>query len=122
MIEDWLKNALDSGISELAFWEMTFAELNRAIESRNRVRLAEERCRASSDYILADLIGRSIARVYNSANKMPALYEAYPSLFDAEVEAERIQKHKDELSAARFRQFAKLTNKRFKEGEIKHDE
>lgn len=98
---------------------MTFAEVHRAIESNNRLVMAEAKHKATSDYILADLIGKSVSRIYNSANKMPALYEAYPSIFDDEVEKERIQKHKDELSAARFRQFAQLTNKRFEEGEAK---
>ena len=35
---------------------------------------AEERKKASFDYILADLVGRSISRVYNSANKYPPIY------------------------------------------------
>lgn len=118
----WLNNALDAGISESDFWNMTFAEIDRAIESKNRTSLAEEKRKASYDYILADLIGRSVSRVYNSANKMPALYDAYPSLFDKEAEEERIQEQKDRASATRFLQFVQLTNKRFKEGELKHDE
>ena len=101
---------------------MTFAEINRAIESHNRLHIIEEKRKATCDYILADLIGRSVSRIYNSANKLPALYEAYPSLFEKEVEEERIQKQKDAMSAARFRQFAQLTNKRFKEGELKNNE
>ena len=84
--------------------------------------MIEAKRQASNDYILADLIGRSISRVYNSANKMPALYEAYPSLFEKDVEEEKIQKQKDAVSAARFRQFAQLTNKRFEEGKIKNNE
>ena len=121
-MEDWLNNALDSGISEFDFWNMTFAEVSRAIQSHNRMHIAEEKRKASYDYILADLIGRSVSRIYNSANKMPALYKAYPSLFDKEVEEEKMRKQREELSMARFYQFAQLTNKRFKEGEIKHDE
>ena len=101
---------------------MTFAEVSRAIESHNRLFMIEAKRQASNDYILADLIGRSISRVYNSANKMPALYEAYPSLFEKDVEEEKIQKQKDAVSAARFRQFAQLTNKRFEEGKIKNNE
>ena len=101
---------------------MTIAEVERFLESRIRVQKREEERKASFDYILADLVGRSIARVYNSANKMPTLSEAYPSLFDKAEEAERIQAHKDELSAARFRQFAQNANKRFKEGELKDNE
>lgn len=101
---------------------MTFAEIDREIDSQNRTRLAEEKRKAAYDYILADLIGRSIARVYNSANQMPALHDAYPSLFDKKTEEEQIQAQKDAMSAARFRQFAQLTNKRFKEGRTKVNE
>lgn len=87
---------------------MTFAEINRAMESAKR----REQRKASFDYILADLIGRSVARVHNSSNKMPTLAEAYPTLFDKEAEEEEIQKKKDELSALRFRQFAQSYNKK----------
>lgn len=90
---------------------MTFAEISRAIESAKR----REQRKASFDYVLADLIGRSVARVHNSANKMPSLAEAYPSLFDRQAEEEEIQKRKDELSALRFRQFAQSYNKKLQE-------
>ena len=90
---------------------MSFAELNRAIAAKKRI----EQRKASFDYVLADLIGRSIARVYNSSNTMPSLSEAYPTLFDKEAEEEEIQRRKDELSALRFKQFALSFNKKFKE-------
>ena len=70
-IYDWLNNALDYGITEYEFWNMTLAELIRAIESKKRVQITEAKEKASSDYILADMIGRSIARIYNSNNKIP---------------------------------------------------
>lgn len=101
---------------------MTFAELKRAFASYNRRKINQEKEQASFDYILADLIGRSVSRIYHANNKLPALYDAYPSLFDKEIEEERLQKKRDELSIARFKQFAQLANTRFKEGEIKHDE
>ncbi len=94
---------------------MTLAEVIRAIESHNRVKRAESQEKASFDYLLADLIGRSVSRIYGSSNKMPQLYECYPSLFDAEnIETQRKQK-KDELSAIRFRQFANAYNKKYVE-------
>ena len=92
---------------------MTLAELNRAVESKKRVKMREAQEKASFDYILADLIGRSIGRLYNSSNKLPSLSEAYPSLFDAASEEEKVQKKKDELSALRFKQFAQSFNKKF---------
>lgn len=105
--------ALDYGLAEKDFWEMTFAELDRYTESQNRIIKRQEREKASFDYILADLIGRSVARIYNSSNKMPAVAEAYPSLFDGEEMKEKIQEKKDSLSALRFKQFAQSHNKKF---------
>ena len=113
---------MNAGITEKDFWDMTFAEIDRAIDTFNRKQLAEEKRQAIFDYTLADLIGHSVSRVYNSANQMPALFDAYPSLFDKEVEEEQMRKKREELSIARFRQFAQLTNKRFKEGEITTNE
>jgi hypothetical protein len=94
---------------------MTFAELSRVFDSRARVMKLQEQKQASFDYILADLIGKSIARVYNSANKLPKLNEAYPSLFDDEEIAQKEQEHKNSVSALRLRQFALAYNKKFKE-------
>lgn len=94
---------------------MTFAEVNRFFRSRKRVILAQERKQASFDYLLADTIGRSVARVYNKTNKMPDIGEVYPSLFDsAEIKEQKLQK-KQELSALRFKQFAHSYNARYKE-------
>ena len=90
---------------------MTPAELERMVESKKRS-LKEK---ASFDYILADLIGHSVSRIYNSGNKMPTLNEAYPFLFNEEEEAEKIQEKKDELSALRFKLFAQSYNKKFEE-------
>lgn len=95
---------------------MTIAELVRAIESKKRVIRAEAKERAAFDYVLADLIGRSVARVYSSTNNLPQISEAYPAFFDSEEMQEQQQQKKDELSALRFRQFAQSFNKKFKEG------
>ena len=111
----WLNTALDLGIPEKDFWDMTLAEVNRAANSKLRMIKMEDEKRASFDYILADLIGRSVSRVYNSSNKMPTLSEAYPTLFNKEEENERIQQKKDELSALRFKQFANSYNNKYKE-------
>ena len=110
----WLDVALDYGISEHDFWEMTIAELERAINSKKRVQKREAQERASFDYILADLVGRSISRIYNSTNNIPSISEVYPTLFDSKEYEEAKRVKQDELSALRFRQFAQSFNKRFK--------
>ena len=110
-----LDNALDYGISEKDFWEMTIAELNRAVDSKKRMQRLEAQEIASHNYILADLIGRSVARIYSSSAKMPDISEAYPSLFDSEEHEEKLQEKRDELSILRFKQFTQSFNERFKE-------
>lgn len=95
---------------------MTPAEFHRWVKSRIKVIEIQERKQASFDYTLADLIGRSMSRVYNSSNKMPSIAEAYPSLFDKEEEKQAKQAKNDELSAIRFKLFAQAFNSNFKGG------
>lgn len=97
------------GLTEADFWSMTFAEIERAIKAKKQ----QEKRKAEFDHILANLIGLSVARIYNKSNTYPTLAEAYPSLFDRVAEAEDLQKKKDELSAIRFKQFALSHNKKF---------
>lgn len=111
----WLENAMYYGISESDFWNMTLAEINRAVDVKRKIQKEELQTRASMDYVLADLIGRSIARLHSSSAKMPTLADAYPSLFEKEEVEEKIQEKKDELSSLRFKQFAQSFNSRFKE-------
>lgn len=94
---------------------MTFAELDRLLDSKRRTLKIQEQKQASFDYVLADLIGRSVARVYNSANELPSISQAYPTLFDAQEMEDKVQEKKDELSALRFKQFAHSYNAKFKE-------
>lgn len=114
IVYKWLEAALDSGIKEREYWEMTIAELMRAMESHKRQYIAAEKERAAHNYIMADLIGRSISRIYSSSAKMPTLAEAYPSLFTAEEIAEKQQQKKTELSIMRFKQFANTFNSKNK--------
>ena len=92
---------------------MTIAELGRVISSRLRVERKQAQERASFDYLLADLIGRSVSRIYSSSNTMPEISEIYPSLFDSEEIQEKKQEQKDKLSALRFKQYANFHNKKF---------
>lgn len=117
VVYKWLDNALDYGITEYDFWNMTIVEIERAINSKRRVKKIEAKEKASFDYILADLIGKSVSRIYNSSNEIPEINEVYPSLFASqEVEEQRAAK-RDELSALRFRQFANAHNKKYMGGD-----
>ena len=93
---------------------MTLAELERAINSKRRVEKVRAQEKASFDYILAEVIGRSIARIQSSANRMPEIGEVYPSLFDTEEIQQKKQEKKAELSALRFKLFADSYNKKFR--------
>lgn len=96
---------------------MTLAEIDRYAKSRKRVMKIEAKERATYDWLLADLIGRSVARIHSSTAKMPDIMEAYPAIFQEDLEEiqERKAEKQAELSALRFRQFAHSFNKRFEE-------
>ena len=104
------------GITEAEFWDMTLAEVDRAKASRKRVMKQQAQEKASFDYILADLIGRSIGRIYSSATNIPDITTAYPTLFDSKEVEENRAARKAELSALRFKQFADSYNKKFSKG------
>lgn len=101
------------GISEHDFWSMTLAELQRAIASRKRVMKIEAQEKASFDYILADLVGRSIGRLYSSSAKLPEIAQVYPALFDGEDLQAKKAEQQAQLSALRFKQFAETHNKKY---------
>lgn len=93
---------------------MTISELERYLNACRRRIKAQQKERAAFDYVLADLIGISVARNY-SKKRYPEIYKVYPSLFSKQEIEDSKQAAKDELSAARFRQFAHSFNNRFKE-------
>ena len=93
---------------------MTIAELTRAIESKKRMMKLKAQEKASFDYTLADLIGRSVHRIYSSTSKMPDISEAYPTLFDSQEIKQKKQEQLAQISALRFKQFAETFNSKFK--------
>ena len=118
-----LDNALDYGITEHDFWEMTFGELDRATKSAIRVRKIQIQEKASYDYILAQLIAKGVSKVLGDKSNYPTIEEAYPGVFD-DVIAERkakIEEQKMNLSALRFKQFAQSYNNKLKNKEVAND-
>jgi hypothetical protein len=95
---------------------MTPGEIDRLFKSKVRMQKQRAQEQATFDYTLADLIGRSVARIYNSSNHMPEISEVYPTLFDQKEFQEKKQEHLDNLSAARFKQFAQSFNQKFTGG------
>lgn len=94
---------------------MTLAELERLFESKRRMKKLQQQEKATFDYILAELVGRSVGRIYSSSTRYPEISEVYPTLFDAVEIEERVQEQKDELSALRFKQFASFHNRKYEE-------
>lgn len=115
-----LINALDCGLSEMNFWDMTPGEVIRAIESKNRVIKLEAQEKANYDYIQANLIVKGISIVLGEKSAFPTIQEAYPKLFDELIkqQEEKIQEQKTELSVLRFMQFAQSYNDKFKHKEV----
>lgn len=95
---------------------MTLAEIERLIASKKRIKKIEAQEKASYDYIHANLVGKSIARIYSSSATYPDIREVYPTIFDSLEMVEKQQEKKIEASAIRFKLFAQSYNKRFKGG------
>lgn len=116
-IDTMLSNALDFGISEFDFWNMTVGELDRSIKSKIKTKKIRDQELALHNYILGDLIGRSMARLHSSSVTYPKIYEVYPSLFDEDEYEQKRQERITEESIQRLKQFAESFNKRMtKEG------
>lgn len=110
-----MNNALDAGLSEFDFWNMTLAEINRYVEAQERIRKREAKERATFDYIHAMLVGRAFS--VSKDNPYPEIYEVYPELFDGQSKEEKKQEQRTQLSALRFRQFALSHNKKYEEAQ-----
>ncbi|MBQ0088121.1 MAG: hypothetical protein KBT27_02175 [Prevotellaceae bacterium] len=105
---------MELSLTEDDFWDMTIAELIRAIEAAKERIARERKDKAFFDYRLANLIGVSVSRIYNKQNQMPSIEEAYSELFDVQEVEEREQERKTQRSIINFKKFAQSHNARFK--------
>lgn len=97
-----LQPAINLGLEEEKFWEMTVAEIERYMEGATW----RYKMKAQFDYILADLTGISIARVVSKGATMPTIEEVYPTLFEAELKKKREEEIRITNSTNRFMEFA----------------
>lgn len=106
-----LQPAINLGLDEERFWEMTVAEIQRYTEGATW----RMRTQAQFDYMLANLIGVSVARVVSKEAEFPSIEKVYPTLFTAEEVSKEQEKVKEEE--------AKITNSknRFLEFAMKHN-
>ena len=98
---------------------MTLGEVERAVLSWQRRNKRQAQEQAAFDYILASLVGVNVASYFSKTN-VPSLNEVYSHLFEektAETQEQQIDA-KTELSALRFKQFAKSFNDRFNKQEV----
>lgn len=101
---------------------MTLAEFDRFVESQRRIKDREAKEKAYYDWVLGDLIGRSMGRIYSANNHYPKIYEAYPTIYDKEEMERKEQERRDELSALRLQEFLKSFNeKKNKKKEVESD-
>lgn len=97
---------LDSGLSELDFWNMTVGEVIRYLQSYERRRTNEMREKAMFVYRLADLIGVSCGRYYTKEFVYPEIYEVFSGLYtEEEVETAR-QEERDRKMIEKLKQMA----------------
>lgn len=113
-----LQPAINLGLLESTFWEMTPAEVERF--SKGAVwRLQSQ---AQFDYSLANLIGISVGRIMGG-NNYPTIEEVYPDLFQEQLTAQNkeLKEQKEEEirmtnSKNRFMEFALKHNAKMKKG------
>lgn len=72
--------------------------------------------KAQFDYVLADLVGISMARLMGDEVKYPNIKEVYPSLFNDDIKAEDDVEDRTEASVNNFMEFALQLNARKREG------
>lgn len=86
---------------------MTVAEVQRYIEGY----MWRVKVEAQLNYSLADLIGVSVGRLLSSDVIYPTLAEAYPNLFEKELEQERLEQEATTKSVNNFLARAQAINK-----------
>ena len=111
-----LQPAINLGLDEFKFWEMTVAEVSRWEEGA----MWRLKSKAQFDYVLADLIGISSARMMSDDVKYPSLEDAYPNLFEQTPDEIMEQKKEEEIATQnlnRFMEFAMKHNTMMTKGE-----
>lgn len=114
---DALNDALDCGLSEKDFWDMSFDEIMRFKESYKRRYRNETKRTISYLYTLADIAAISLARIHSTSANYPPIDELFPDLFAEDNLAQARFEKEQELSVKRFLQFAQTHNQKLKEAE-----
>lgn len=101
---------------------MTIAEVDRAVQSANRLIKREAQDKAGYDYILANLIVKGVSILLGEKTTMPSLEDVYGDVVRdvkaTEAQQDKVNQQKTELSSLRFKQFAEAYNKAFNAKEV----
>ena len=108
------------GLPEKEFWEMTKAEVERYLEGA----VWRMKSKAQFDYLLADLFGVSVARVFDSKLEFPPVEKVYSFLFENNVQKTEDNEEaiRMENSVNRFMEFALKHNAKLREGVNKQND
>jgi len=112
MFNDMLPIALQSGISVMDYWFLTYGEIVdtvKAYRENDRLRIREV---ATFNHSLANLIGLSVARLMDKSSEYPTLKGAYPNLFDDVIEDNTPVQQNAEIMKERFMKYAEANNKK----------
>lgn len=112
-IQEFLQPSINLGLDESKFWDMTIAELERWQEGA----LSRMKTQAQFDYMLANLIGISVARIYKNNLQYPTIEKVYPELFKEEKDNEPSEQEIAQNNINRFLNFAIEHNKRMTKGD-----
>lgn len=107
--------AVQLGLPEREFWEMTVGEVTRWSEGAAHRHRSQLRDQAALDHTHALLLAKCIGIVFGSGGKFPRLEDSYPDLFREELQEEQRQAEEERrmaMSAARFVAFANAFNKK----------
>lgn len=108
-----LQPAINVGISESDFWNMTVAEVQRAMEGA----VWRMKSKAQFDYSLANMIGFSVSRLLDSNAEMPTIEEIYPDLFQEEIK----KREEEEAEALAQEAAARKAMNNFMQFALKHN-
>lgn len=109
-----LQPSINVGLNEMDFWTMTVAEVQRYLNGA----VWRMKSKAQFDYNLANLIGISVGRMIATEITFPTIAEAYPGLFEEEVNnAPSAEEIAMENSKNRFMEFALKHNSKMQKGE-----
>lgn len=81
--------------------------------SKKRIIERERKEKAYFDYILADIIGHSVGRLFDEKSTYPCIEDIYSDLYNSKERQEEKQKQQEQISILRFKQFAENLNRKF---------